>query len=538
MTSQHGRSAALIDALARPEAYPHPVNGIERLETHISWVLLAGEYAYKIKKPVDLGFLDFRTLEQRRICCETELRLNRRLAPQLYLAVVPVGGTADAPVIGGAGVPIEYAVKMKRFDQSLLASRQLQQDGLSPGVIERFARRIADFHADTAVASADDAYGLPGAIESQAVDNFRQIEGMGTGGVAVRTLASLRSWSAATLSALAPVLARRKAAGRVRECHGDLHLGNVVLDQGELIAFDCIEFSAELRWIDVISEVAFFAMDIVDRGREDLAWRFVNSYLEASGDYEGVRVLRYYMVYRALVRAKVHGLRARQTGNAPERSRLMAACHGYIALAGRFADQIRPAVIAMHGFSGSGKSAVSSALLASLPAVRIRSDVERKRLHGMKPTDRDEAAMGAGIYGDGVTADVYERLNMLGSAILESGYSLVLDATFLQRSQRDGARRLAAAYGAPFLLADCVAPSAVLFDRVAARARDGTDASDAGVAVLRGQLHCADEIGADEADCVLAIDTSVPMQSETLARARQRLESATRQAGININKNR
>lgn len=316
-----------VGALLRPESYPHPAESIQMLETHISWVFLAGPYAYKIKKPVDLGFLDFTTLEKRRDFCEEELRLNRRLAPQLYIDVVELRGSPEAPHIGGSGAVLDYAVRMRRFPQEALASRMLADARLTRERVDRFAARLAQFHAGLPPAPPELPYGTPGRVLHDARQNFDQIAAMLPDPHRDDcALARLRDWTEREFKLRCGEIHERREAGMTRECHGDLHLRNIVEIEGELVPFDCIEFNAGFRWIDVMNEVAFLFMDLLDRGADALAWRFLNAYLEANGAYSGLSVLRFYVVYRAMVRAKVHLMRACQEGlDRAESSRLRKA---------------------------------------------------------------------------------------------------------------------------------------------------------------------------------------------------------------------
>ncbi len=289
---------ALIEALTRRECYPHPVGSVERLETHISWVLLTGAYAYKIKKPVRLGFLDFSSLEARRQYCEEELRLNRRLAPGIYLDVVEIRGLPGAPRVGGTGPVLEYAVKMHQFPQEALAIRLLARGALDPALVSRLASRVAAFHAQLPPAPAESGYGTPDSVIRNARDNFAQIFSLLAATDDHEAAQSVHDWTGREFMIRQGDLRARHASGRVRECHGDLHLGNIVLLDGELVPFDCIEFNADLRWNDVMSEVAFLMMDLLDRGAPRLAWLFLNEYLKASGDYSGLSVLPFYLTYR------------------------------------------------------------------------------------------------------------------------------------------------------------------------------------------------------------------------------------------------
>ena len=267
---------------------------------------------------MNLGFLDFSTLAARRHYCEEELRLNRRTAPGLYLDVLAIGGSASAPVIGGGGEAIEYALRMRRFDQDDLLDRMARRGALAPAHIDALARGLAAFHGQIARAGADDAFGSPQRILAPALQNFEQMLPLAGAKADIALLARLRDWTGREHAALAPVFAARKRDGWVRECHGDLHLGNIALLEGVPTPFDGIEFNPDFRWIDVMNEIAFLAMDLFDHRLPRLAFRFVNAYLEATGDYAGLRVLRFYLVYRALVRAKVACLRAHQTGLAAQ----------------------------------------------------------------------------------------------------------------------------------------------------------------------------------------------------------------------------
>lgn len=487
----------LIDALRDPAAYPHGVASIEVIETHISWVVLAGDFAYKIKKPVVLPFADFGSLAKRRHCCEEEVRLNRRFAPQIYIGVVPITGSAESPCVEGRGAAFEYAVKMHRFDQDALLDHLLARNELHPEVIDRLADRIAAFHTD-APATSSPEFGTPDKVLRSALDNFAE---MTTHADKSRrlTLAKLEKWTKKTFDEIEPVVASRHRGGKVRECHGDLHLRNITLIGREPVPFDCIEFSAALRWIDVIDEVAFLVMDLLDRGRPDLGYRFLDRYLAGTGDYAAIAVLRFYLVYRALVRAKVHDLRGRQAGGDPQEARrLQGAASHYLALADGIARSAKPTLILMHGFSGAGKSRVAAALVESLGAIRVRADVERKRLFGLDGSAHGGAAINAGIYTREATKRTYARMAGLAEAILMAGYTAVLDATFLHRWQRGLMFDLARRLHYPLWIVDCTANAATLRKRVSARASRGDDPSEATLEVLVHQMAVAEPLTAEE----------------------------------------
>ena len=515
-------SAQLVDRLRESSRYPHPAGRVELIETHISWVLLAGEYAYKLKKPVDLGFLDFTALAARKRYCEEELRLNRRTAPALYLEVVPIGGTPDDPRLG-ATPAIEYAVKMRRFEQDTLLDRVAKRGALTPADVDALAAAVADIHARVERAPHDSAWGSPERVAAFAEQNFEQIDPLAAAPVDIEHLDALRTWIGHEFTERREIFAERRRAGFVRECHGDLHLGNIALIEGAPVAFDCIEFNADLRWIDVMSEVAFLVMDLLDHRLDAFAWRCLNRYLELTGDYEGLAVVRFYLVYRAVVRAKIACMRAQQPGlDAAAQARLAGEYRGYFELARRLAESERPAIVLMHGLSGSGKTTVAQALLEQLGAIRVRSDIERKRLHGLGALTRTHAALDAGVYGAEATRRTYDRLAAAARAIVDAGLPAIVDAASLGRTDRDAFRDLAHALGVPFAIATCAAPEAVLRARIATRERAGTDASEATTAVLERQLATQEPLGADERRDAVVFRTDGG--AEALAAATRALE--------------
>ena len=522
MDTSLARQETLIAALRRALG-----EAVEVVETHISWVLLAGDYAYKIKKAVDLGFLDFSTLEKRRFYCGEELRLNRRLAPDLYLEVVPIAGSADHPVLNGPGPAIEYAVKMRRFPQSCLLDQVLLRGELTPETVDAIARRIADFHGRTAIADNESPFGTPERAHLPVAENFAQIRPRLRDNEDLNRLDKLERWSEREYQSRIDALAERKARGLVRECHGDLHLGNMVLLDGEAVPFDCIEFSENLRWIDVISEAAFLAMDLQDRGRPDLARRFLNAYLEQTGDYEGLEVLRYYLVYRAMVRAKVACIRA---GQAKQSAGHWKQYRNHIELAADFTRPLQPFLAITHGLSGSGKTTVTQSLLEATSLFRVRSDVERKRLYGLKPEARSGAGTGEGMYSLEAGERTYRRLAEVARGIVQPGFSAIVDATFLKRRERAAFQELAQGLGVPFVILDVTAPENLLRERVKQRMQHRRDASEADITVLENQLRNSEPLDASELAVAIEVDTE---QTENVQALVQRLTDMTRSATPN-----
>jgi len=519
----------MVQSLATPACYPHPAAAVSLVETHISFVLLAGEFAYKIKKAVDLDFLDFSTLARRRFFCEEELRLNRRLAPRLYLDVVAIGGSPQSPQLGGDGPAIDYAVKMARFPQECLAERVLARGELQAAAIDALAVAVATFHDGIARAGTDDAYGSAAAIAAPAEQNFAQIRALLGAGEDAAGLSAVAARTLAEQARLAERFEARRGGGFVRECHGDLHLGNIVLYGNAPCIFDCIEFNPNLRWIDVMNEAAFLVMDLEVRGRADLASRFLNGYLEAGGDYAGLPLLAWYKAYRAMVRAKVARIRAAQGGlAAAERAAALADYRRYLDYASlAMAPPSRRGLLLTHGFSGSGKSHFARMLVEHLGAVRIRSDVERKRLHGLGALMRSGSGLETGIYAQQATEETYGRMESLARSVAQAGMTVIVDATFLKRRQRDRFRAAAQALDLPFAILDCRAPEALLRERLARRQQAAADASEATAAVLDSQLRDAEALAADEMAFVVPVDAADGAWAPAFAEIERRLRTRT-----------
>lgn len=497
-----------------PQAFGHPVAGVEWMETHISWLLLAGDRVYKFKKPLRLDFLDFSTPALRRGACAEELRINRRTAPDLYLGLVGLEGDAPGGLrllpLEDAPEDAEPAVCMRRFDQEALLSLRLERQQLTPAHIDALARQVGRFHGAAAVAASGAGWGTPQAVRSSVADCLvaLQVAAAETPGLAP-LLGPVAQWCAARGEALAPVFEERLRTGRVRECHGDLHLANLVLIDGAPQLFDAIEFNPALRWIDCVADIAFLAMDLEARGRADLAWRFLNAWLERTGDYAGLRVLDYYRVYRALVRARVAGLRLAQCTGAARAACLQEQRH-YLELALRF---ILPRPVALwlaHGFSGAGKSTHSLALVCARGMVRVRADVERKRLFGLAPEDASSAVPG-GIYTTEASRRTHDRMAAVARQVLQAGHAVLVDATFLNPALRARFIALAAELRVPCRILCFEAPLEVLRERVRARQQAGGDASEADVQVLEAQWAAARPLSPDEEVLAVLVDTTRPV---------------------------
>jgi uncharacterized protein len=499
-------------ALQRPEPWPHPVQEpIGLIETHISWVLLTGPFAYKLHKPVNLGFLNFTTLEQRLHNCREELRLNRRLSDDLYLGLVAVvegpagprvleasAEPGTAPLAEGATV-LEVGLRMRQFPQEALLPGALARGAINVSQMDALAADLARFHRQAAVAAADGAYGTPTAVLQPVRDNITALEPR-LPAAAQPQLEQVRLWSERCFAEIRPWLEQRLAAGRVRECHGDLHLGNLLLENGRIRVFDCLEFSPCLRWIDVISDMAFLVMDLEERGAPVLANRLLNSWLAETGDYDGLQLWRWYSCYRAMVRAKVAAL----SGDTP-------GAVDYLTWAQHYCLPAAPRLLLCHGLSGSGKSHLSRQLAGSLGAIWLRSDVERKRCFSQargaqSPTSSVTSTATPDLYATSVSDALFlELLPQLAERLLTAGFSVIVDATFLRGAYRQAMAAVAQRRGVPCTILDLQVPRPLLEQRISARQRTGTDPSDADLAVLDQQLQCQEPLTAAEQARSIAI---------------------------------
>lgn len=500
----------MASALADPATWPGAAHDLRLLQTHISSVVLVDGDAYKLKKPLNLGFLDYSSLDRRRHFCEEEIRLNGRLAPSVYLDVVPLTGTPEQPCIGGEGQPIDWAVHMRRFDPADVLAECPER--LTPALIDRLAEDIARFHQSAAV--APEAFGSLAEIAEPMRDNIRQIHARR--GAERAKLETLECWLEEQLERHAALIERRRSQGRVRECHGDLHLGNIVLIDDAPVIFDGIEFNPALRFIDVYADLAFLTMDLTRLGREDLARRLLDGYLAITGDYEGLPLLRLYEVYRAMVRAKVAAIHAGERNlSAAEREQIVAELRRYLRVAASLGRASQAGLVITCGVSGSGKSFVAEQVLAGVPAVRVRSDVERKRLAGL-PADADSSAQDVDLYSEQMTERTYQRLRELAAGIIDAGFVALVDATCLKQAQRQRFAELAAEKGAPFVILECDAPAEVLEARVRERLAAGGDASEADLQVQAMQQAGREPLAGSEREQAVTVSPDHPLDINEL----------------------
>ncbi len=493
MTNETTASITLPGALLEPSTYPHPCNDIRLIETHLSWLYLTGDFAYKVKKPVHFDFVDFSSADARAFYCAEELRLNRRFAPSLYIDVVGISADAEGSVrIGeptGAPNVIEHAVKMRQFDTSAQADTLLEHAGLDADELYRFGAELASQHADIP------AYTGPYDAVQPMRDNFTTLAGLTSTKPHRAVLRQLREHLESRLAALAGPLFERQEAQQVRECHGDLHLSNMVRLPEGLVAFDCLEFDADLRNIDVMCDIGFLLMDCLVRQRGDLGYAFIDGYLNVSGDYGGARLLPIFADYRSMVRAKVAGLRLEQ---APDDTEAQTKLTGHLDWCAARTKRGPGRLIVMNGVSGTGKSYWARQLVRACGAIRLRSDVLRKVQHGISVTASSGAPLGGGLYNASKSHDLYADLAQLAQGLLAEGETVIIDAACLQKSQRRALYAAAREAHAPTTVLQLTGPVALLRERIAKRNAAGGDPSEADAEVLAWQLENQDLPGSDE----------------------------------------
>lgn len=509
-------AATIVQQLSTPSAYePEVVSRVEVIETHISWIFLTDQFAYKVKKPVQTPFLDYSTLDRRHQFCIDEFRLNQRYAPEIYLGVVAiVKGQSGLQVTDEiAADACEFAVKMRRFAADALLATKLDTNSVEAESIAALGARIATFHAaatqdnETDIGARSTPFGTPESVRRDALDNFDSMQASSFNDpVHSQQLEILRTWTEQFWTNHQHEFLRRKQLGFIRECHGDLHCGNIVDWRGELTPFDGIEFNPNFHWIDVLSDLAFLAMDLTARQHTEFSHLCVNAYLEQTGDYRSLGLLRWYFAYRALVRAKVAGLLMEQhrpnsktCSDPPDDAFLAAQAERskLIQLAVQYsAPEKRPQLWITHGLSGSGKSTQSLEVVKRAGAIRVRSDVERKRMF------EQSTGMVDSIYSADASQQTYAQLLVLAESILTGGYSAIIDATFLKVEQRRPFAELAERLQIPFRILATSADIPTLENRIRARLATRQDPSDADIEVLHQQIASLEPLTQSELACV------------------------------------
>lgn len=474
------RFSDLLEALSQPSAYPFPVDAVEVIHTHISAVFLAGSFVYKVKKPVNLGFLDFSTLAKRQHFCAEEVRLNRRLASSVYLGVVPVTSAGTGVSVEGSGEVIEWAVKMVRLPADATLSARLDRGEVSIVLLESLAKRLSEFHAHAESGPAIAAYGRFDVVARNARENFEQAQPCVGKTISQAVFERLRRLTEEHLERLRLMIESRADRGMPRDTHGDLHLDHVytfpdAAPPADLVIVDCIEFNERFRYADPAADMAFLTMDLKFHGRRDLASAFANAYFRAAGDAEGSELLRFYSAYRAAVRGKVEGFELAEP-EIPEVERhhalVRARAHWLLALGELEEPRRRPCLLLVAGLPGSGKSSLSRDLAAAAGFTVIRSDVVRKNLAGVPETQRLEA----GFYSDKWNERTYAECQRQAEALLFEGRRVIVDASFSEEVRRLSFLELAKRWSVPSLMLHCQASADVVKARLQRRTHDASDA--------------------------------------------------------------
>ncbi|HVN85551.1 MAG TPA: AAA family ATPase [Candidatus Binatia bacterium] len=518
----------LIAAMVRPNFYPHRPATVELVQTHISYVLLAGDDVYKIKKPVRFTFLDFSSLERRHHFCREEVRLNRRLAADVYHGVVAIASDRDQYALAPEDQPgaVEYAVHMRRLPDDRLLDHLLEHGEVSESMIDRIAARLAAFHREADGGPIVRSNGDPAAIWGILEDNYTGVRPFRDRTIPAVDDDAIHDFSATFLRREESLFRERQTSGRIRDCHGDLHSEHVCFTDG-LVIFDCIEFNQQFRYCDVASEIAFLAMDLDYHDRPDLAARLIASYVEGSGDNGLPRLMGFYRCYRAYVRGKVDSLKSVEPEvGETERAAARASAERHFALAYRYTWSDRPLLVAMCGLSGSGKSMIAAKLHERTGFTHLSSDVIRKQIAGAASSAGQRAAYDQGLYTPEQRAATYDALCARAGAEITAGRGVIVDATFQRRRDRDTLRAVAGRLRVPILFVECLCPDAVIRERLAKRGRETGVASDADWNVYVEQRARFEPLASDAADDHVVVDTDcapgiVTRAIEDTLRARQ-----------------
>ncbi len=508
----------LIRALLRPSAYPHPAGRVQLVQTHISYVLLAGDHVYKIKKPVNFRFLDFSTLPKRRYYCHQEVRLNSRLCADTYLGVVPIRLQGDTFTLHGRTGPIvEYAVHMRRLPQDRMLDRLLAQGEATPHMLHRVAERLVPFHQTAQTSPRLARYGH-WAIRYNWDENITQWTPYIGQTVTPAQDRILRAYGEAFFARTTAVLQRRIDELRIRRVHADLRSDAICLVDGVCI-FDCVEFSRRLSLLDVARDVGFLAMDLDYRGRSDLAQAFVDRYLQLSGDTDMPEILDFYKAYSACVRGKVESFLLSQP-EVPdvEKRRALKAAHRYFDLACQYARSLPPALLIITcGLTATGKSTLARRLAQLTGMEVLSSDVTRKTLAGVQPSEHRFESFGRGIYRDEFTDRTYADLLAAAGEVLAQGRSVIVDASFVRRKYRLWARRLAGETGAQFACVELRAGDAAVRRRLVKRLRERGDPSDARWEIYVAQKRRFQRPSEVPSERHVVVDATRPPQAEVRA---------------------
>jgi len=533
----HGRIAEMMV----PSLYGKGVKRVRLIQTHTSWVFLTGTHAYKVKKPVNFGFLDYTALSARRFFCAEEFRLNQSLSPDIYIEVLPIAEVRGRLKLGGRGRIVDYCLAMKELPQEWIMTEQLRHDRVTFEHIDQIARSIAEFHARAERGREVAQYGSSEIIRLNWDENFAQTMEFRGRTITYRAFDETKSAVERFIAGHRGLFRRRRAGGFVRRCHGDLHSKNIFIlgelcpsespkskvqspksaDSGVRI-FDCIEFNPRFSCSDVASEIAFMAMDLDYSGRKDLANFFVERYLVHTRDAGLLRLLNFYKCYRAYVRGKVTSFGLNDPGiSAADKAKARQTARRYFELSHRYAMGLsaRPKLVVVMGLPGVGKTYVSRRLAEQIDAFHLLSDSIRKQLLGIPVSQRRFDGYGKGVYKGNIGKKTYDEMMRRAQVLLSAGYSVIMDATFLYDDSRNRARDAAARAGAPvlFVFADC--PERIVKSRLRRRAIEYSF-SDANLDVYRAMKSRFKPPQASRE--IVRIDTSQPLK-QSLAKIERAL---------------
>jgi uncharacterized protein len=493
----------LIQQMLEPEFYPHPVTvPIQLMQTHASCVLLTGDFAYKLKKPVNFGFLNYSTIEHRQHFCQEEIRLNQRGASELYLEVLPISKQGNNYQLGNNGEIVDYVVKMVQFPQANLLSNMFEMGTITTEDIEEMGRVVAEFHANAQTNEYISSFGAVDRIRQSIDDNYRQTEKYIGIAQTQQQFTETKAYTDRFTIEHPQLFLDRIARGFIRECHGDLHLRNICRWHQKTLLFDCIEFNEPFRFVDTMYDVAFAVMDLEARGRKDLANRFLNTYAEQTGDWAGLQVLPMYLSRQAYVRAKVTSFLLDDPGiSSEDRAAAKQTAADYYHQAWQYTRTQQGRLIMLSGLSGSGKSTLGKQIAQSLGGIHLRSDAVRKHLGGIPLLSQGDDS----LYTPAMTAKTYQRVLDLGAKLATQGFTVILDAKYDRLSLRTAVIDLAIDREIPLQIFHCTAPVDVLRDRLAHRTGDIADAT---VDLLASQQAAWEDFTSVEQDYVTTIDTT------------------------------